>query len=505
LDREIEGFEAEALVWLERAWRLWRNATPTTTEDQSEREKIRKHYDQFGAGGRPAELADIRSLEERNQTLMRELAPRVQGKICVVGYTASAVADLVTTPVYGSMPGVMAHANIINMILQNRPAILAPRWVNVLLVLAAGLVITTITCARGPLASLAGVLLWMGLLLAFGGLLFWKSTYQVASLPAAAVVAVTWAAVTIYRQFIEERARRQIQLALAQYTSPAVAARIADRVDPAGLSPHAAEVTCFFSDLSGFTQLSERLGPERTRLVLNPYLGAVSRVLIGHNGLVNKFMGDGIFAFFNAPVWPCPNHAEAGCASALAALKAVDRLNGAGTVRGSHEVGPLLMRIGLSTGEAFVGDYGSDTKLDYTCIGDTVNLGSRLESINKAFGTSILADQATRRTAGHGFVFRYLGLVLVEGKAAAVQVHELVGLMGKVDEAMQAYIRMFEEAVASYQACQWESCLGLLTECQRLRPQDRVCQCYIREAQILHAGPTPAAWSGALRPAAYQP
>jgi adenylate cyclase len=351
------------------------------------------------------------------------------------------------------MPGVMAHANILNMVLQNRPAVRGSTWLNILIILLGGITITGVTSVRSPLFSVASLLVLVVVMLGVGGLVFRSFTYHFASIVAVTDVCVVWACVTAYRQFTEERARRQFQRALAQYTSPAVAARIAGKASVRDLAPQPASVTCFFSDLRGFTQLSERLGAERTRLVLNPYLGTMSRVLVEHNAIINKFMGDGIFAFFNAPIWPCASHSEAACACALACQTALGELNRRfaclpqfvgsavrtdafeSTRDGPHggpyalpDSEPLAMRIGIASGEVFVGDYGSDTKLDYTCIGDAVNLAARLEEANKALGTTILVDDACRGGAGDRFEFRSLGRIEVAGKTHPVEVHELLGL-----------------------------------------------------------------------------
>jgi len=132
----------------------------------------------------------------------------------------------------------------------------------------------------------------------------------------------------------------------------------------------------------------------------------MSRVLVAHHAIINKFMGDGIFAFFNAPIWPCADHSVSACACALASADALRELNRQRAAAADGE--PLVMRIGISTGEVFVGDYGSDTKLDYTCIGDTVNLAARLEEANKTRGTTILVDDACRQDAGDRFKFRSL-------------------------------------------------------------------------------------------------
>jgi len=434
LNESVQETEDEAAGWVRRAWSLWQGETPRSEEETAERDHIKRLFDRFGEGRYAATLdrANVK-LKERDEEVLNELRPIVAGKICLVGYTATALADVVATPVDPAMPGVMVHANVINMFLQNRFAAAAPLAVNLVLLFAAGIAAAFLTTTCRPRASVPLVLALGVGLLALGATLFATMTYHVASIVAVGVTALSWASVTAYRQATEERARRAFQRALAQYTSPAVATRIAERTRADDLAPQQAFVTCFFSDLADFTRLSERLGPQRTRGLLEPYLRGVSAALLDHGAIVNKFMGDGVFAFFNAPILPCPDHAAAACDSALAAQAAIARWND--ECRRSGELGLLTVRIGLSTGEAFVGDYGSDMKLDYTCIGDTVNLGSRLERANKAFGTAILVDDATRRLAGDGFAFRSLGRIEVAGKAAPVCVHELVGRVDSVDES----------------------------------------------------------------------
>lgn len=493
----IAEIESDAVLWLRRVHELWKTTDPVNETERAERAQIFSLYDKFGEQQLAAQVNALNAnLATRTENLLEELKPQLEGKMCFVGYTASGVADLVTSPIYTSMPGVMAHANVANMVLQDRSARRATAFVNGLIMLVFGLIITGVASARGPVLSLLG--LWvLGLLLAaISGYAFWSSSYYIASPSAIIQVCVSWACVTAYRQFTEERSRRQFQRALAQYTSPAVAARIADRASARDLAPGPATVTCFFSDLKSFTELSERLGAERTRLILNPYLRSMSAVLVQHRGLVNKFMGDGIFAFFNAPIWPCSNHGEQACACALASLTALSELNREVDARGDGEA--LVMRIGLATGEAFVGDYGSDTKLDYTCIGDTVNLASRLERACKVLGTSILVADATRQQAGTRFAFRPLGRLTLPGKRIAVDAHELVGLADTVETSTTEYATQFERMTHDYQACEWDTCLEQLERCRIMRGEDPALDLY-REAVKHHRNnPPPQDWDGTV-------
>ncbi len=497
LDEKINAVEDEAVAWVQRAWGLWKGATPQDELERFEKDRIKALYDRFGEGQYPAHIAEINAkLEKRNRELRTELGPQLRDKICLVGYTATAMADVVPTPVDPAMPGVMVHANVINMFLQNRFASAAPASVNVLVIFAVGLLTTFVAARSAPRTSVPVVILVAAATLAAGALAFWVWTYHIAALASVVSLLFTWAGVTVYRQATEERARRHLQRALAQYTSPAVATRIVDTARAEGLTPRVARVSCFFSDLADFTVLSEKLGPDRTRELLNPYLREVSSAILRHNGMVNKFIGDGVFAFFNAPLLPCAKHADAACRSALEALAAVRTLGEAPWALAAGWT--LKMRIGLSTGEAFAGDYGSDMKLDYTCIGDTVNVAERLERANKVLGTTILVDDETRREAGADFVFRSLGRIEVPGRSAPVAVHELVGLSGHVNEAQRRAIAHFEEAIRCFQTCQWDSCLAMFAEYRRISPTDAAADRYQRAVGRLRNHTPPGDWNGAL-------
>ncbi len=488
LDTDIDAIEQEALLWLRRAHTLWVDATPGSTEERAARARILELHAELAEGtlARQIETAN-EGLRARNETLMSELGPRLAEKICLIGYTASGQADLISAPIYRSVPGVMAHANIINMMLQNRTIERAPHGVNFALVLAFGLAVTGVTTRRRPLPSLVMLAVAIAAVVGLGAGLFAFAGLHVASLPMIAVMLIAWAGVTTYRQFTEEHARRRFQGALAQYTSPAVAASIAARATTEDLAPAACPVTCFFSDLQGFTSLSERLGPQHTRDILNPYLEELSDCLTMHGAIVNKFIGDGVFAFFNAPILACRDHPTAGCHAALDARDALAILN-----RTLPE--PLTMRVGLSTGEAFVGDYGSRAKLDYTCIGDTVNLGSRLEAANKPFGTTILVDGATRDAAGDAFVFRSLGRLVLAGKSIPVAAYELLARAGEIDDNTRAYITRFEQVIRHYQGCEWGLCQTCLDACEQARPDDPAVKRYARAVDRFRSTPPPADW-----------
>lgn len=510
IEQQLDAAAAEALEWLTYQWRLRKGAAPRDEEESRRKDRIAALAAKWIEGDFDAEIARLIDERHRRRTArMDALRDELSGKLCFVGYTATAVADFVPSPVHSSMPGVMGHANVANMVLQDRFIAPAPAWLNLSIIAASGLTITLLTRMRGPGFGVGALFGVNGALIALSAWAFRTAGVQTDWLVACVGVCAAWAAVTAYRQFVEERWRRRFRGALAQYTSPAVAEQIARTTDVARrgygvLAPQPIRVTCFFSDLEGFTPLSERLGAERTRDLLNVYFERMSDALQREGAIVNKFIGDGVFAFFNAPILACARHAEAACAGALAARRSVDPLSVPGS--GGNDGAPLRMRIGLATGEAFVGDYGSAAKLDYTCIGDTVNVGARLESANKMFGSGILVDAATREAAGARFVFRSLGRVELPGKATAVAIHELLAERKDCDPAIRHAIEPFEQAIACFAARRWEDATRHWRQCLQRNPDDRVVRWFLRTVEGHRSMPLSDDWRGTITiPERYPP
>lgn len=504
LDLKVRKTQAEALQWLAHAAALWAEAQPDTDEERTQRNRILLLQQRFSPNGMAQEIAERNARLDRDvNALLDELRPFVSDRLCIVGYTATGTADLVATPVFDSVPGVLVHANVANTILRGTFPVRAPVAINLLLVGSCGLLMTIAGNVRGVRLGLLTMVALSAAAIITGAWLFRSQSIHISSAAVIASIVSTWAAVTIVRQSTEERVRRRLERALTQYVSPEIAGRIARRVRPRDMAPQRATVTCFFSDLGEFTRFSERLGPEATRCVLNPYLEAVSRVLITHGAIVNKFMGDGVFAFFNAPIRPCVLHAERACQAAVELLKAVAELNRALPPNGTT-AGLLQVRVGISTGEVFVGDYGSEAKLDYTCIGDAVNVAARLEKANKTFGTHVLLDDVTRRGAGASFAFRSLGRLLLPGKESAAAAHELI-LPGQnadrapADSHVDAdFISSFERMLEFFQRGEWDACREAFAVCDRLRSGDVALERYRLAMLVASSGPTPPDWSGAI-------
>jgi adenylate cyclase len=331
-----------------------------------------------------------------------------------------------------------------------------------------------------------------------GALAFYRWSYWLGLTPALAAALLSYILIAVYRYIFVEGERRQLATALGQYTSKEIARQMAENPELCRKA-EMREVTAVFTDLKGFTGISERIGARRTQEVLNVCLGRFTEVMLRHEGMVNKFIGDGVFAFWNPVIYPQQDHARRACTTAIDLLVALDELKLEQRRAGGDAIfEEIVLRIGIATGNAIVGPCGSEQKYDYTCIGDCVNVAARLESANKFYGTQILVNDVTHRQVGAEFEFRPLGGVHVKGRNVAVPIHELLGRAGQVAEESLEFARAFGQAVALFQQRRWQATLDALQACHRRRPDDLATENYIQATVALQADPPADDWTGAI-------
>jgi adenylate cyclase len=345
-----------------------------------------------------------------------------RNKIVFVGTTAAGLHDLFQTPfgAQGTMPGMQIHATVVDNILHQ--SFMRPAGV-----LSWGLLLGISTL----LVSMLGVHLnfWWSLLASLGiacidaGVAA-RSFQQGVWLPCVpAMLGLVTAQFTsvAYKYFGEDRAKRQVKALFSRYVSPAVVKELIEDPSKARLGGQRREMTVLFSDIRGFTTFSEAGQPEDVISQLNEYFSCMVELLFKHHGTLDKFVGDMIMGLFNAPVQD-PDHADHAVQMALAMLRELQRLNE--YWRGQGKPG-FDIGIGINTGEMIVGNVGSERTLSYTVIGDHVNLGSRLESLNKAYKSHIIISDATRDRLRENYWIRTLGAVRVKGKSQEVKIFEV--------------------------------------------------------------------------------
>ncbi len=414
-----------------------------------------------------------------------------RGAYVIVGYTAQGLLDLKPTPLAASAPGFESHVAALDNLLNRDFLSLAPWPVTAALALAAAaLVASAVTLLPVAGAAAAAIAIAAGA----AGALF--AAYRAGwlldlfTVAAAAVLALIGA--SVHRYQTEGRQRRFIAGAFSRYVSPKVVKQIL--ANPASLALGGArlDATLFFSDLQGFTSISEGMSPQELVGFLNEYTTLMADVVTGLDGTIDKYIGDSVMAFWGAPI-PQPDHARRAVLAALTCQERLRPFCDGLVARGGPR---LVTRIGLNSGVCVVGNMGSRDRFDYTAIGDTVNQASRLEGINKVYGTLVIASESTW-DASQGVAFgRLLDRVRVKGKAEPVAIHEVIALAGSETEAMRALVSAYAEALSAYQAQRWQQTLDLAGAILHVAPDDGPSKVLIERARAFMAEPPAAYWDG---------
>jgi len=378
---------------------------------------------------------------------------KLDGKIVLIGTTAPGLLDLRATPVGKAYPGVEIHANLIAGILDGTIK-QSPTWgvmANLALILVVGV---ALALALPLLSPLLGSIVSLTTILAIIALNYY-SYLKGYVLPLAALVVgllLIYILNLAYGYFVESRGKRLMTGLFGQYVPPELVNEMAQ--DPSNFSMvgESRELTILFSDVRGFTTISESLDAKTLSDFINAFLTPFTKVIYNHRGTIDKYMGDCIMAFWGAPIRD-EQHARQGVLSAFEMLKAMELLNIEFVKKGWP---PIKVGIGLNSGRVSVGNMGSEIRLAYTVMGDAVNLASRLESITKEYGVAIIIGEETRRQLPD-LIARELDKVKVKGKDIAVTIYEPLGFEGAVDASTLKALALFESALKAYRAQQWDS------------------------------------------------
>ncbi len=427
--------------------------------------------------------------------VLNEKVPKEQlsGRIAVVGTTAPGLMDLRATPVGAAYPGVEIHANLIAGLLDGAikhkpPYILGA---DVVLVLLAGGVMVFLLPMLSPFrATVVGAIVL--LLLLSVNFTFWHVSNVVLPLASGMFAVVLLYAMNMsWGYFVESRTKRQLTGLFGQYVPPELVEEMSRDPENYSMAGRKAELTVLFSDVRGFTTISEGLEPDELASLMNQYLGAMTVVVRKHRGTLDKYIGDAIMAFWGAPV-DDPEHAKNAVLTGLEMHVALTALNKDLVARGWPE---LKIGIGVNTGPMTVGDMGSPVRQSYTVMGDAVNLGSRLEGITKQYGVGFIAGEATRELLKKEFVFRELDRVRVKGKEDPVGIYEPVGQEGQVPKDEMDEIKLWNQALRLYRAQDWDQAEVTLMNLQRIKPR-YLYDLYIKRVEHLRKEPPGENWDG---------
>jgi adenylate cyclase len=305
-----------------------------------------------------------------------------------------------------------------------------------------------------------------------------------------------------FNRMVEEiRTREKIKDAFGKFVDPRIVANLITTASGEFDRAERQVVTVFFSDIAGFTSMSEQLTASAIVNMLNHYFTAVTAPIRDSHGIVDKYMGDGLMAFWAAPFSPGDTHAAGACLSALQQQVASEGLNKelpnlVGLRRGAPTI---RVHMGIGTGEVIVGTIGSAVSKSFTVIGDTVNVASRLVGANDVYGTRIVISEDTLRLAQQEVEARELDLITVVGRIEPVRIYELLGRPGQLPSGENELIHEFENGLKAYRAREWAAAEQQFKRCLEIRPADRPSALYIERISGMRTNPPPANWDGVTR------
>ena len=440
----------------------------------------------------------------RSQALIDEGKPPVikddelKGAYVIVAATAHGLRDLRPTPMSEAQLGAEINANVLDNLEDGlyirRASPQADGVITLFLCLLAAGTMTALSRAfkrviiAFPLMLLATVVISGGYVLLAGWALQSKDLWLAVATPAIASAVASFVTL-IVMSAVERQNRRFVQEALGRYTSPALVQELIDHPEHLSLEwGDEREMSVYFSDLAGFTTISENLSAKDLVTLLNEYLTEMTDLVLAHGGIVDKYIGDAVMAFWGAPLRD-KEHALHAVSCAIAMRKRCAELRAGWLERFGHE---LHARAGVNSGGAVVGNMGSKHKYNYTVMGDMVNLAARLEGANKPYGTYLMISETTLTDLNGACDVRELDLVAVKGKDKAVRVFEVLDLRGKAPAELVATARRFEEGLALYRACKFSEAKAIFTELS----EDPPSKLYLERCTYFESEPPGDGWDG---------
>lgn len=413
--------------------------------------------------------------------------------IVIIGPTARSIGDHNATPISDISPNCFVHANVYDQIMMGKYITPASKDTQLLILIIMALIV-----------SIAAILLklrWsapIGILLTAGYLWFTFSTftntgevyYLVEPLFA---LFFCYASAMSFTAATEGRQKAQIKGMFEKYVDKTVVKQIIDNPSLVKLGGEEREITTMFADIEGFTAMAEKMGPQNTVAMLNSYLTEMTNIMIQEYGTIDKYIGDAIMAFWGAPL-ENKDHAFYACSAAINMQKKLTALH----TKWIHYGRPVVnQRIGINTGKAVVGNMGAESRLNYTAIGDPVNLASRLEGVNKEYGTRLLMSDNTYRYVHDRVLSREMDLVVVVGKSEPVRIYELIALADEVQtDATKRFLEYYHLGLEAYKKRAWKSAIDQFNQALSIRKDDIVSNLYIQRSMLFVDNPPPDDWNG---------
>jgi adenylate cyclase len=433
-----------------------------------------------------------------------------RGKIVLVGSTMPEEKDLFSVPIAegrqegdNQMYGVEIHANVIQNILDKNFIIREPLWITAAIVFGLSLFTFALTAGLkaikmqfsalieifsiAVIAAELFILYWVSLKL------FTEQSYLADMMSPFLAIIVSYVGSTVYHYVTERKQKVMIKNMFSHYVNRDVVNELIEHPEKLQLSGERREMTVMFTDIENFTALAEKMKAEKLVAILNDYLNEMTAIVFANSGTVDKYEGDAIMAFWGAPI-PQPEHALLACRTAIEMQRSLIGIRQQWRTGGLE---PINVRIGINTGEMIVGNVGGSGKFEYTVIGDSVNIGSRLESANKQYKTNIMISDGTYNKVEGRVVARELDMLVVAGKTEPIRVYELIGMLdSNISPEQIRFMDYYSKGLTLFRGREWKSAIKEFTKALELFPSDYPSQIYIERSHLYEISPPPDDWNG---------
>jgi len=424
-----------------------------------------------------------------------ELVIRVEDladRLVLVGLTATGSQDIGAIPLHNEYPRVGTYQNTVNTIISRQFITRVNKPVNLILMLviavAMGFFIQRLNAKKSLVVTLSVfVLLNLAIMLAFSYLNIWFEQLGLSLamvMPSMGIISIKF--------MKEESQKRFIKSAFSYYLSPSVIDEIIEEPESLKLGGEDREITIFFSDVRSFSTISEKFSPQELVVRLNEYFTEMTDIILGYGGTVDKFIGDAIMAFYGAPII-MRDHPLKAVLAAVDMKKRLRELQEKWRKAGMEE---FHARIGIHSGKATVGNMGSRSRMDYTIMGDAVNLASRLEGANKYYGTSAMLSGSTYEGAREHIDVRHLDVIRVVGKTEPVSIYELLGKRGALPDKIYAMLEKYDRGREHFINRDWKEARQLFRQGIKVVPDDGPCLKYIERCEGYIKNPPKKSWDG---------
>lgn len=404
-----------------------------------------------------------------------------KGKAVFLGLTAAGLFDLKPSPVSSKTAGVFIHATAYENLLNRNFIIPLPKFVVFLGIMFFSFIIPASLLKHHSLKFNVLSLLSILFFLSFSVVTLFIFSYYLEAMPLLFSVVFTATVTLLYSYASEGRQRSYIKKVFSQYMDKKIVDYILEHPELVAPGGHREVVTVFFADIEGFTSISEKLSPEDTALMLHKVLNAMTEVVINNSGVIDKYIGDCIMAFWGYPV-KSQDYASNACRTAIECIERLEEINRDFSEKGFPRIN---IRIGIHTGDAIVGNIGSDRLFNFTVIGDTVNIASRLESVNKFFKTRVIISEDTASKISEEFAKRPLGIITVKGKVEPIGIYELIGIKEKLPKKELEKLERFSEAYTLIMNKRWIEAKDRLTSLLNQFPEDYPTKFYLQLVEKL--------------------